>query len=78
LVGVDQLVRQTLPGGVFVHLYSGASDYSRVVCTRLRLHLEELPEQDPVGVGLIPTNASQKCTKMEMWKILLMLRYSMP
>jgi hypothetical protein len=39
----------------------------RVVGAWLQLQTEELPEQDLVG--LIPTNASQKCTKTEMWKI---------
>jgi hypothetical protein len=53
LIVVDELVRQVLAGGVFTHLNPGASDYSRVISAWLRLHTEEFPEQDPVG--LIPT-----------------------
>jgi hypothetical protein len=49
LVRVDELVRQVLVGGIFTHLDSGSSDYSRVVGTRLRLQTEKLMEQDPVG-----------------------------
>jgi heme A synthase len=49
LVGVDQLVRQVLLGGVFAHLDVGPSDYSWVVGAWLGLQAEELPEQYPVG-----------------------------
>jgi hypothetical protein len=50
LVGVDELVREVLLGGVFPHLDSRSSDYPRVAGARLRLHPKELPEQDPVGL----------------------------
>jgi hypothetical protein len=49
LVRVDELIRQVLFDGIFTHLNADSSDYSRVVGTRLRLHTEKLPEQDPVG-----------------------------
>jgi hypothetical protein len=49
LVSVDEFVRQVLFGSVFTHLNVGSSDYSWVVGTRLRLQLEELPEQNPMG-----------------------------
>jgi hypothetical protein len=47
-----------LVGRIFSHLDASPSDYSWVVGAWLRLHSEELPEQDLWG--LIPTNASQK------------------
>jgi hypothetical protein len=50
LVGVDELVQQVLLDGVFTHLDAGSSDYSWVVGARLRLQLEELSEQVPVGL----------------------------
>jgi hypothetical protein len=50
MVGVDELVREVLLGGVLPHLDPCSTDYSRVVGARLRLHPEELPEQDPVGL----------------------------
>jgi hypothetical protein len=50
LVGVDEIVRQVLLGGVLAHLDVGSSDYSWVVGARLRLQAEELPKQDPVGL----------------------------
>jgi hypothetical protein len=49
LIGIDQLVRQVLLGGIFVHLDASPSDYSWVVGARLGLHAEELSEQHPVG-----------------------------
>jgi hypothetical protein len=49
LVRVDEFVQQVLYGGVFTHLNVGSSDYSWVVGARLRLQMEELPKQDPVG-----------------------------
>jgi hypothetical protein len=49
LVRVDELVRQVLVGRVFSHLAS-PSDYSWVVGAGLRLHTEEFPKQDPVGL----------------------------
>jgi hypothetical protein len=50
LVGVYQLVREVLLGVVLPHLDSCSSDYPRVAGARLRLHPEELPEQDPMGL----------------------------
>jgi hypothetical protein len=50
LIGVDELVRQVLADGVFTLLNPDASDYSRIICAWLRLHPEELPEQNPVGL----------------------------
>jgi hypothetical protein len=50
LVRIDELVLQVLIGRVFSHLDASPSDYSRVVGAWLRLHTEELPEQDPVGL----------------------------
>jgi hypothetical protein len=50
LVRVDELVRQVLVGRVFSHLDASLSDYSWVVGAGLRLHTEEFPEQDPVGL----------------------------
>jgi hypothetical protein len=48
LVRVNEFVRQVLVGDIFTHLYSGSSDYSRVVGAQLRLQTEKLSEQDPV------------------------------
>jgi hypothetical protein len=64
LVRVDELVCQVLVGRVLSHLNASSSNYSRIVGARLQLHMEELPEQDPVGLD--PHKASQKCTKTEM------------
>jgi hypothetical protein len=50
LVGVDELVREVLLGGVLPHLDSRSSDYPWVAGAWLRLHPEELPEQDPLGL----------------------------
>jgi heme A synthase len=60
LVGVDQLVRQVLLGGVLAHLDAGPSDYSLVVGAWLGLHAEELPEQYLVGL-----NPQERFTKMD-------------
>jgi hypothetical protein len=49
LVGVDELVREVLLGRILPHLDPYSTNYSRVAGARLRLHPEELPEQDPVG-----------------------------
>jgi hypothetical protein len=50
LVGVYQLVREVLLSGVLPHLDPRPSDYSRVAGAGLRLHSEELPKQDPMGL----------------------------
>jgi hypothetical protein len=50
LVRIDELVRQVIIDRVFSHLDASPSDYSRVVGAWLRLHMEELLEQDPVGL----------------------------
>jgi hypothetical protein len=52
LVRVDELVCQVLVGGIFTHLDSGSSDYSRVIGARLRLQAQEFLKQDPVGLDL--------------------------
>jgi hypothetical protein len=49
LVRVDELIRQVLVGGVFMHLNASCSDYSQVVGARLQLHTEEFSEQYLVG-----------------------------
>jgi hypothetical protein len=50
LVGVYEFVREVLIGGVLPHLDPRSSDYPRVAGAGLRLHPEELPEQDPMGL----------------------------
>jgi hypothetical protein len=50
LVGVDELVREVLLNGIFPHLDSRSSDYLCVAGAWLRLHPEELLEQDPMGL----------------------------
>jgi hypothetical protein len=50
LVGVYELVREVLLGGVLPHLDPRSSDYPRVVGAGLWLHPEELPEQNPMGL----------------------------
>jgi hypothetical protein len=47
-VGINELVRQVLLGGVFPHLDAVPSDYSWIAGARLQLHAEEFPEEDPV------------------------------
>jgi hypothetical protein len=63
LVGVNELVRQVLLGGVLVHLDAGSSGYSWVAGAWLRLQAEELPKQNPVGLdpheGLIEMNETE-------------------
>jgi hypothetical protein len=56
LVGVDELVRELLLGGVFAHLDAGSSDYSWVVGAWLWLHVENF--RNSTQWGLIPTKAS--------------------
>jgi hypothetical protein len=50
LVGVDNLVRQGLLGGVLAHLEADFSDYSWIVGAPLHLEAEKLPKQDLVGL----------------------------
>jgi hypothetical protein len=50
LVQINRLIRQVLVDRVFSHLNASPSDYSRVIGAWLRLHTEELPEQDLVGL----------------------------
>jgi hypothetical protein len=50
LVGIYQLVGEVLLGGVLPHLDPRSSDYSRITGAGLRLHPEEFPEQDPMGL----------------------------
>jgi hypothetical protein len=50
LVGVYELVREVLLGGVLPHLDPRSSDYPQVAGAGLRLHPEELSEQDPMGL----------------------------
>jgi hypothetical protein len=50
LVRLYQLVRQVLVSGIFTHLDTGTSDYSRVVGVGLRLQPEELAKQNPMGL----------------------------
>jgi hypothetical protein len=47
---LDELVhRYGLPHRIVIDLNSDSSDYSRVVSARLRLQMEKLSEQDPMG-----------------------------
>jgi hypothetical protein len=39
-----------LLGGILPHLNPCSTDYSRIAGAWLRLHPEELPEQDPMGL----------------------------
>jgi hypothetical protein len=50
LVVVVELIRHVLGNGIITHLDYGSSGYSRIICARLQLHPEELPEQDLVGL----------------------------
>jgi hypothetical protein len=50
LVGIYQLVGEVLLGGILPHLDPCSSDYSGIAGAGLRLHPEELPEQDPMGL----------------------------
>jgi hypothetical protein len=50
LIAVYQVVREVLLGGVLPHLDPCSSDYSRVAGAGLRLHPEELLDQDPMGL----------------------------
>jgi hypothetical protein len=43
-------VGEILLGGVLSHLDPRSSNYSGITGTGLRLHPEELPEQDPMGL----------------------------
>jgi hypothetical protein len=50
LVGIYQLVGEVLLGGVLPRLDPRSSDYSGITGAGLRLHPEEFPEQDPMGL----------------------------
>jgi hypothetical protein len=50
LIGIYRLVGEVLLYRVLPHLDPRSSDYSRIAGAGLRLHLEELPEQDPMGL----------------------------
>jgi hypothetical protein len=50
LVGIYQLVGEVLLCRVLPHLDPGSSDYPGVAGAGLRLHPEEFPEQDPMGL----------------------------
>jgi hypothetical protein len=50
LIGVNKLVGEVLLCGVLPYLDPGSSHYSGAAGTGLRLHPEELPEQDPMGL----------------------------
>jgi hypothetical protein len=58
LIGIYQLLGEVPFFRVLPHLNPRSSDYSGIAGAGLRLHPEELPEQDPMG--LIPKKASQK------------------
>jgi hypothetical protein len=49
LIGIYQLVGEVLLCRVLPHLDPRSSDYSGIAGAGLRLHPEELPEQDPMG-----------------------------
>jgi hypothetical protein len=48
LIGINQLVGEVLLCRVLPHLDPRSFDYSRIAGTGLRLHPEDLPEQDPM------------------------------
>jgi hypothetical protein len=50
LIGIYQFVGELLLGGVLPHLDPHYSNYSGIASAGLRLHPEELPEQDPMGL----------------------------
>jgi hypothetical protein len=50
LIGINQLVGEVLLCCVLPHLDPRSSEYSGIAGAGLRLHSEELPEQDPVGL----------------------------
>jgi hypothetical protein len=50
LIGIYQLLGEVLLCRVLPHLDPRSSDYSGIVGAGLRLHPEELPEQDPMGL----------------------------
>jgi hypothetical protein len=50
LIGIYQLVGEVLFYRVLPHLDPRSSDYSGIAGAGLRLHPEELPEQDPMGL----------------------------
>jgi hypothetical protein len=50
LIGVYQLVREVLLGGILPHLDPRPSDYPRVAGAGLRLHPKEFPKQNPMGL----------------------------
>jgi hypothetical protein len=58
LVRVNEFVRQVVISGIFTHLDSGSSNYSRVLGARLRFRRKNF--QNKIQWGLIPTKASQK------------------
>jgi hypothetical protein len=49
-IGIYQLVGEVLLGGILPHLDPCSSDYSGIASAGLRLHPEELLEQDPMGL----------------------------
>jgi hypothetical protein len=49
-IGINEFVREVLLRGVFPHLDPRSPDYSGIAGAGLRLHPEELPEQDPMGL----------------------------
>jgi hypothetical protein len=50
LIGINELVREVLLRGVCPHLDPCSFDYSGIAGAGLRLHPEEFPEQDPMGL----------------------------
>jgi hypothetical protein len=78
LVGVDELVREVLLGGVLPHLDSRSSDYPRVAGAWLRLHPEELPEQDPMRLDPQKSFAKMYKDSDVEYTLGLKLRYSTP
>jgi hypothetical protein len=61
LIGIYQLVGEVLLCHVLPHLDPYSSDYSGIAGAGLRLHPEELPEQDPMGFD--PQEGSAKMNK---------------
>jgi hypothetical protein len=78
LIGVYELVREVLLGGVLPHLDPRSSDYPRVAGVGLRLQPEELPEHDPMGLDPQKSFAEMYEDGGVENTVGLRLRYSMP
>jgi hypothetical protein len=78
LNGISQLVGEVLLCRVLPHLDPRSSDYSGITGAGLRLHLEELLEQDPMGLDPLEGFAEMYKDSSVEDTVVLRLRYSMP